>query len=242
VCGAVVVVSALRNVLRETLSIVRREKDDPRPEVTRRRDDTFLALWILAFLSAPIIYVHTSAKYLLPAAPAIALLFLRRGVFHATLSGVRRHAIAVLTAVVLAGGLGFCLAHSNASMSNGYRDAARALINLPRPPGRPLWFGGHWGWQYELEKLGAKSLSTETDDLVEGDVIVVAAGAASSNLPSDFWWRAMDISTYSIEIPTVFRLSDDYYWAGFYSNFFGPLPFSLSTGLAEHIIILRAEY
>ena len=92
---------------------------------------------------------------------------------------------------------------------------------------RTVWFEGHWGFQYYMEKLGAWPIDVERSALAPGDIVVVP------------WnnYEFFPLPAGSVALVEVLEYGSDSWMnvagstenqaAGFYSATFGPLPFTI---------------
>jgi hypothetical protein len=186
----------------------------------RRRDATQLALgaWLLVPLAAAP-YVHLPSKYLLAAAPAAALLV--------ACEASRRSATAAraLVAVTAAAGvaLGVAILRADAALAGLGRRAAEEWI-APRVAARHVvWFAGHWGFQWYAERAGARPLTTTPPFPRRGDFVVSSARA---------WGQAIELVPGRRQLDLLQdagpggRIMSVRLGAGFYSNYFGLLPWA----------------
>ncbi|MBI5883509.1 MAG: glycosyltransferase family 39 protein [Elusimicrobia bacterium] len=125
-------------------------------------------------------------------------------------------------------------------ISERYLDAGRPLPMVggggtpaPEPPGagRRVWFTGHWGLQYYLERAGAKGLDVSAggwDSVRAGDVVVVPSVNTNIIRPHRKVLANVTRAEVSSSIPARLMCASGCE-AGFYSNVMGFLPFSLSA-------------
>jgi hypothetical protein len=105
------------------------------------------------------------------------------------------------------------------------RSAALELGQKYVKPGLTVWFQGHWGFQYYLEKLGARPLDLEHPALKPGDLLIMPNSAPSSVRPNPATTRLVDRIKF---LPNKhFSTMDPSVGAGFYSDYRGPLPFAI---------------
>jgi tetratricopeptide (TPR) repeat protein len=94
-----------------------------------------------------------------------------------------------------------------------------------KPPGHQLWFEGHWGFQYYMEKFGGRRIDIERSSLQPGDVVAVPwfnSGYVQLPLYSAGWLETFEFWPYAWM--NLFGTADNKA-AGFYSADFGPVPF-----------------
>jgi hypothetical protein len=133
------------------------------------RDQALLGSWLL--LALPTLgYFHVPAKYLVPSAPAVALLVARL---------LRRKdgrlSPAVGWGVVAAGAvLSVLIMLADAEFADVGRRAARELIAPRVRAGQRVWYGGGWGFQWYAMQEGATVLASAPPYPAPGDLIVTS--------------------------------------------------------------------
>jgi hypothetical protein len=152
-------------------------------DIWRRRDEgtLLLVLWVLGtFVFSAFFNWVVNVRSLLPMAPALGILALRRiewrrpAWFHRdpwSLSAPG--AAAALVAVAIA--------HGDFRLAVTAKEAAAIAYQRYAPHSDPLWFQGHWGFQYYMEELGAQRLRNVT--VRTGQIVVIPL----NNLPLHFF-------------------------------------------------------
>ena len=190
------------------------------------------ALWLtLFFLAAVAVFYAGSARYLLPLAPAAAILA-------ANLRVPRGWLVAGL-ATHLA--LGLALAKSEYDYANAYREIASEIG--PAGRGRRVWSSAEWGLRYYLgSELGAEPLLAQQE--VPAEALVV-----ESRLAAAIPYRASgsrrpvferEIATGLVPLRTIGPESR----TGYSSSEFGVLPFGIGPGVLDTVTVVevgRAE-
>jgi hypothetical protein len=126
-----------------------------------------LAAWLLVPLPI-LVYINFAPKYLVPCAPAAALLVVREWALLPPRSQTR-----LLAATAAAGtALGVLILRADASMGEAARAAAARLIEPRTAQGQRIWFAGHWGFQWYAERAGAEPLSLDGPYPEVGDLVV----------------------------------------------------------------------
>ena len=185
-------------------------------EALRRRDrvDVMLAAWCLTPLVV-VPYLHLPSKYLLAAAPAMAITVARRG------ERIPKVALAV---IVVAGTLlGILVLRADARFAGMGRRAAEVLVAPAVAGGKTVWFNGHWGFQWYAEKAGARPLTATPPHPHWGDLVIAsrhAEGELMSALPNRRLVQAMD------DTRPGGRVMSRALHAGFFSNGWGYLPWA----------------
>jgi len=204
-----------------------------------------LFLWVISILAIPLIYVHNAAKYLLIAQPPFILLLLNywnRSQFHS-----RKWILAALP-LMLAVSLG--VAWADFGLANLYKEQAfrfykefvHPIQNKPATTKNQVWFTGHWGWQYYLENWGALALPTSVKSLPTlrgGDLVLQPTYNSVNQPPAELGSRLKELERYEIDWNWPFRTMNYAARAGFYSNNWGPLPYSLSRAPLETFTVYR---
>ncbi|HEX5034514.1 MAG TPA: hypothetical protein VFW62_08550, partial [bacterium] len=191
----------------------------------------------LLLLAVPIIYVHFASKYLLLAQPALALM-----IFSYFSSPWLRRIAAFSLVPMLA--LSLSVAWADFSFAELYRREAervyrtdlRAALTQKISPERAVWFTGHWGWQYYMEKWGGLPLPLVTAREwapQPGDLIVTSSYASAGEIQQPLSGRLELRESWGRTIPMPLRTMNPRARSGFYSNHWGPLPFNFSSGEAE---------
>ena len=102
-----------------------------------------------------------------------------------------------------------------------------------------LWFQGHWGFQYYMEKLGAKPLNRQNLQLLSGDTVAVPLGNSFLfPLPAE---QVSLVRTYE-SLPTKWvALMNHAVGAGYYSDGWGPLPFVFGPAVSEKYLVFQTR-
>ncbi len=183
-----------------------------------RRDTTQMALglWLLIAVSAAP-YTQLPAKYLVPSAPAMAILIARL-VRHN--EGRSLHAALLGGAAVIGLGLGILIIRADAALAQIGREGGAVAADEVRRGGR-VWMDGAWGFQWYAMKAGARPMTVTPPLPQRGDVVVVGL---QGGLAQAFVTKTLVDRRVFLE-PGGRVLSFEAH-AGFFSNFWGPLPWS----------------
>lgn len=192
-----------------------------------------LAAWILGTLMLPVVYVHASAKYLVPALAPLALAALR---LEPPGSRVRRPLLIAGASLLL----GLCAAVADARLARAHRDLAERTVRPLVRPGRRVWFAGHWGFQWYAEKAGARCYEAD-EPIRQRDLLVVAEVAHKQGEPDAGPFRFVAVRMDAVEDPFPFRTMAFPANAGFYSHAYGLLPFGISTRPLERVLVLEVR-
>jgi hypothetical protein len=142
-------------------------------EVWQRRDigSTILALWIISGLVFAVALNWTvSARSFLPIVPAVAILLARR---LRTTTGISKQAGWFLSPLAPAMVIALSLVVADYRVANSARTSAEQITAEYKSANHTIWFEGHCGFQYYMEKLGGKPLDVEHSTLQPGDIVVL---------------------------------------------------------------------
>lgn len=188
----------------------------------REEDEGFLAAWVVVCLGGALaIFYAGSARYLLPLAPALAILVVQRVPSKAWL------AAGVVTNLTL----GLALAGAEYHYAVQYKAFAEELA--PEVEGKRIWSNGDWGLRHYLGNLGSESLR-RGQELPGGAVLVTSELAA--NVPVGFSGSrhemlSREVTTAWIPLRTIGRGSG----SGYSSSEFGILPFGIGAGIIDRL-------
>ncbi|MBI2200004.1 MAG: glycosyltransferase family 39 protein [Candidatus Rokubacteria bacterium] len=196
-------------------------------DLWHRRDagSLLLGLWVLGTLAfAGLMNWSVNARSILPMAPAAAILLARRLEQRGALAHGRLR-WPLLLPLAAGAALALWVAGSDYSLANSARQAAAVVHRLyGRGPG-PLWFEGHWGFQYYMEAAGGRSVDWNGARPSPGEWLVVPA-----NNTNTFLMPRGAVSLHRVvEVPSpgVMATMNRSVGAGFYSDVWGPLPFAV---------------
>jgi hypothetical protein len=196
---------------------------------------TLLALWVAWTLTfAVAVNWTTNGRTILPILPAGSILLVRRVERRGGLvdPGRARRLEAPLAASLL---VALLVASADFKLADSARTAAASLARLSGD----VRFQGHWGFQYYMERLGAKALQREALDFKPNDLIVVPmSNSYLFLLPED---RVSLLEVRRFETTPWLATMDNRTGAGYYSDGWGPLPFVFGPTPAEVYLVFRAK-
>jgi hypothetical protein len=188
-------------------------------------DSVLLFSWIMGtFAFVWLINWTVSARVILPMAPAVAIILMIRIHVREQASPTRAAPLAV--PLILAGLLSLSVAAADWATANAGRTAANRVCDRYLPKAGSLWFQGHWGFQYYMQKRGAKAIDVTSTIVPPGDYIAMPLGNTDLTPVPEKLADTEDI----LEIQTgrligTVRASSG---AGFYSSLFGALPYVIA--------------
>jgi hypothetical protein len=182
------------------------------------------AVWLmLPLVTLP--YVHLPVKYLVPCAPAAALLVAD------VLSGFRWRMTALCGIIAAGTVFGSLVLHADYQFAEMGRQAAARLVAPRTATGHRVWFASQWGFYWYALKAGGQVLSTHVvpapgDYLVRGEI--EGWPTTLARLP-----HAVLMDTFTIGDPSGRTMSPKD-GAGLYSNVDGDLMWAWGTGEWNH--------
>jgi len=210
----------------------------------RAADSVLLSLWVIGtFFFAAIMNWSITSRTLLPMAPAVMILLLRR--FNASGASIGRTLWWPLLPAALISLLVTTADYKGASTA---RLASSYFQNRFRTEPGTVWFEGHWGFQYymeqwrakpvDLEQLRAKPVDENERGIVSGDLIVIPMNNTniSRTLPASTG-RPEQVNFPQFLLATMSTKTG----AGFYSSMWGPSPWAFARIPPEPYLVFRVK-
>jgi hypothetical protein len=210
---------------------------------TRKPEAVFLFCWIVGtFVFATFVNWGLNARSILPIIPAVAIVLASRiacwnpggsaPVRLRQLPWLRCWPLLAAALVsVAATWADFCVANSS-------RAAARQIHAQLGRRSSGAWFQGHWGFQYYMQALGYRPLDVYRSKLGSGDLVVSPLTNANTYDLGDDVRLIQVLRLVSSRWITTWSAAKG---AGFYSDLFGPLPFSLGQVPPEEYGIFEVQ-
>jgi 4-amino-4-deoxy-L-arabinose transferase-like glycosyltransferase len=189
-----------------------------------------LAFWVLGtFIFTGFVNWTVNARSLLPMAPVVAILIVRRLEQNRTkLPGGIKISLAASALLSL------LAAQSDFQLANAIRqNANQACTKYAAIPGT-LWFQGHWGFQYYMQTFGALMLD-DKHILRSGDVLIIPS--ENTNLLPPDPQATEEIDSFSASISPWIAIWSPAVGAGFYASIGGPLPFAFGGGPPDRLFV-----
>lgn len=200
-------------------------------------DSVFLGLWVLGtFFFAAFVNWTVNGRSVLPLIPAAAILVSRR-LDDRWVADERMLAVKVVVVLLISAGLSLWITAADSALANSERTAAALVYEKTHDKGGTVWFVGHWGFQYYLESRGIAPLELSDPQAHSGDFVVIARNNShfAKIMPSFI------ASQENVEVPLkswATTISSDL-GAGFYSSYWGPLPYVIGPVPVERYSIIR---
>lgn len=206
-------------------------------EFWERRDviSLFLLVWVFGMLIfAGVLNWTVNARSFLPAVPAAAILVARR--LERREKGGTRSPGWSWAPMLPAMAVTFIVVVANYRSANLVRTVARQFASRYQSPGHPLWFNGHGGFQYYLQKFGARPIDSQRSVLGPGDTVAVSwSSGGFVTLPEG---SVGLISMLAPDTHSWVTLSggNKHGLAGFYDADWGPIPFTIGGSTPGYLI------
>lgn len=217
-------------------------------------DNIFLVIWIAGVLFYTIILLpYSSTRYLLALFPPVVLLFVKyaQGVIQrqgdagnslyekkngkSSIGWGSRWKVFAIAAVACTAAAGFALSIADYQLSDVYRSFANDYTQKLGTGGHQVWFAGEFGLRYYLEENGGRYLTKDDNTPAAGDYVILSHDLIASFVSYDLGKRLQ--LEQKVDYPGTWpvRIEHPDSQAGFYDQFHGLLPWSLSQEPIESI-------
>jgi hypothetical protein len=189
------------------------------------------SLWIVGtFVFASYLNWGNNVRSVLPMAPAVGVLVARR----LEAAGVRRVWIPLVPSFVLS----LAVAQADYAWANSWRDLATKVGD--NAAGQTLWFQGHWGFQWYLERRGARPVDFVSPAWGTGDLLALPSDNVDTKNPPRDCVKPSPVQT-EAEVKTLVSVMSRRVGAGFGSAFIGPLPFAFEEPDPQRCVTFTAS-
>jgi hypothetical protein len=200
-------------------------------------DNLLLSLWALGTLVfASVLNWTVNGRSVLPALPAIGILLLLRLEARRTTDDAR---FTLRLYGTMAAGLAIALAVTWADLrlAGAGREAARRVAALEESATGPIWFQGHWGFQWYMEQQGARALDLGNVSLPRGAILVLPENnTAVRGLPPEVVGL---VDMLELPVGWVTTMSPGTGAAYYAARTRGPLPFAFGPAPPERYFVYR---
>lgn len=207
----------------------------------RDEKSLLLFLWFFGtFCFATFVNWTANARTVYPMAPCAGIVLAR---FLAKKFIIQKIHISKIIAPPLAAGalISLAVAWADYSLADCQRTAAHLFHSKLTGYPHNVWFEGHWGFQYYMEKKGMKALDFQNSGLKQGDVLIIPANNTNVKSPRKDIFHFAD-SLRVMPFPWLGTMQKPL-GAGFYSDVWGPLPFvSGDVPPEEYAMYLVGKY
>jgi len=201
----------------------------------RQRDTVslMLALWLASgFIFAAVLNWTVSARSFLPMVPAIAILVVRN---LTRPEAQRKKQPAYYLPVAASMVFSVLIATADYATAGSEHAAAQYLSAHYPPSSMRVWFQGHWGLQYYLQKAGAQPVDFSRSVLSPGDILILPSNNSNIIIPEP--QDANLVMTPEFTADSWLSTVNDTTGVGFYGE--GLLPFLFGPVAAEKYAVYQ---
>jgi 4-amino-4-deoxy-L-arabinose transferase-like glycosyltransferase len=190
----------------------------------REANSLLLACWVFGtFIFTAFFNWIVNGRSLLPIAIPAGILLARR-LEQRFADGIKWRLL--IAPGFLGAALAIWVAVADYSFSVAPRTAARAVYSHYGTAGHRLWFQGHWGFQYYLQKEGAIALDLQHPKMAAGDYIALPSHNANVYAMKG---PVTELNSFVVPVHGWLSTMNRETGAGFYASLWGPLPFALGA-------------
>lgn len=190
----------------------------------RDAESLLLLLWVVGtFIFAGFVNWTTNARSLLPMAPAVGILLMRRIDCCNKINQQRRRLWWVIWPLVPAAFVALMVCWADYRFADTARSAAGIVQKKFENRDDKIWFGGHWGFQYYMEAAGGMALDFKHSEPEQGDIIVFPLNNTCIEPLTQI--KAPPTHTFRIGPLRWVATMNPWLGAGFYADEWGPLPY-----------------
>ena len=147
-----------------------------------------------------------------------------------------RPSMRIACALAISGLVSFCVARADEALANSARNAASSIHDKFHGDSGFLWFQGHWGFQYYMEKVGAEAIDFKRSRIIPGDMVVVPTN--NCYFYPMYWDRFRKLPTIEAASSSWLTTVHGSLSAGFYSDGYGSLPFAAGPVPVEKYYVM----
>jgi hypothetical protein len=134
-----------------------------------------------------------------------------------------------------AGLLAVATMYADYAWTNTARVAARDITSKYNKFGG-VWFQGHWGFQFYMERSGANPVDFSRDNIRPGDFMIIPINNTNLAQP-DYRFDLVEVMEFSNN-SFVATMNPDYK-AGFYASIWGATPYGVKKPDKERYLVYR---
>lgn len=185
----------------------------------RSAESAMLLLWVIGtFVFATFLNWSITARTILPMGPAVAILLVRQLDRSATVSLT---ILAKQWPVLCAAALSLVVTYSDYRQANTGREAASHFRKRFSHRNATVWFQSHWGFQWYMQKWGAKPFNKMTAIQPGSFMVVPSNNADPTPIAKE---SAIPVEEFRLPVTSFVATFAPGTGAGFYSSVRGPVP------------------
>ena len=194
-----------------------------------------LALWVAGtFFFAAFANWTINGRSILPLLPAAGILLARRWE-----SGGLKQPKVLQFGLAASALLALFVTQADFQLAIAVRRSAEAVFAKYNSTQATIWFEGHWGFQYYMEKQGAKAVDFKHGRQLPGDILVIPQHNTDVSPPAPEIILRQD--QLSVPVPPGLTTWHRDVGAGFYSSVVGPLPFGFGNAPPEIVYLFELK-
>lgn len=198
-------------------------------------DRVFLLLWFFGiFVFVCYLNWTINARSFILMAPAIGILLSRRLDEWGPQQAIFKRAFS-LGAIMLSALVAVAVVHADYTWSNTARTAAKEITSRYGSLGK-IWFQGHWGFQYYMEKMAARPVDFSKKEIQQGEYVAIPLNNTNlAQMGNEYGIVEVLHFNQRSFIATMSRERQ----AGFYASVWGIVPYVVGNPGIERYVILR---
>jgi hypothetical protein len=195
-----------------------------------------LFLWVTGTVGfAAFLNWTTNIRSILPILPALGILLMRRIGSETTMALVKKKKLLPIPLFASAL-LGLLTVWADASWANSARSAASEIARVYGGSKSPLLFQGHWGFQYYIQRLGAKPIRFDGPVDKGAIVAIPVTNTNADGFPRDTFDCIGIVERRPFHgLAMMSHLAG----AGYYSRTWGPVPLVLGADVPDQYLVVR---
>ncbi len=208
----------------------------------RQRDNRslLLFLWVVGtFIFAGFCNWTINARSILPLAPAVAILVVRQLDLKLPREA-KTWSPGIIAGLIASCALAWAVAMSDFSIACATRQSAQEICDKYGSGPWTLWFQGHWGFQYYMEKLGASALDVKNSPLKPGDLIVEPPNNTNTQILDA--QKSKIVETFTVTGAQCLATFNTRVGGGFYASAYAPLPFAFGPVPADEVVVYALKF
>ncbi len=212
-------------------------------DLRRNRDarSVLLLAWVLGtWVFASFVNWSVNARSVLPMIPAVGILLARRLEVLGSFAGKRQIAKLVVPLAVSAA-VALWVTWADANLANSARLAAQYVRDHLSKPGINVNFEGHWGFQYYMQAYQYQPLNFRDFRVGNGDLVVIPENSSYAEVQSIPAHVVASRAVFNVPVKGGMTTMNRAWGSGFYSDAWGPLPYSVGRALFERYTVLQLQ-